>query len=221
MFHVSGTTATSVISVPAVSVSVVMFVPANWLAAVNASSEEPPAANTSLNVLNAALSFEDDSRAVLKLDVAFEIAVKSPDSIAFLNLKADAASLASLLPVNEEAASSMAAVSPLPIAARPLNTVAIVLTAGGTLAPLKVRPVLITPVISFLSNAFKPPAIFFVVLIRPAFCASILLSYSALAPAKSPALASASICAIVLPAKPLAALRPLNTAPAQLPLEPW
>ena len=103
----------------------------------------------SLNLLNAALSFVDESTVVLKLAVAFAIALKSPDSTAFLSLKADAANFASLLPVKEDAASNNPAVSPLPIAAAALNNVAAVLTSGGTPTPPNVRPAFTTPAIFF------------------------------------------------------------------------
>ena len=127
-------------------------------------------------MLNAALSFDADSIDVLNPAVAFAIALGSPDSNAVLNLKADAANLASVLPVKEDAASSIVAASPLPSAAAALNNVAAVLTSVGTLAPPKVRPEFTTPIMLPLSSAFKPPATVFVVLIRFAFCARTLLS---------------------------------------------
>ena len=133
----------------ALSNSLGLFVPSNSLAAASASSEEPPEAKVDLNVLNAALSFVDDSTAVLKPIVAFAIALKSPDSTAFLSRKADDANFASPLPVKEDAASNRPAVSPLPIAAAALNNVAAVLTSGGTPTPPNVSPAFTTPAIFF------------------------------------------------------------------------
>jgi hypothetical protein len=123
--------------------------PVTLLAAASASSEEPPAFNTSLNLLNAVLSFVDASTDVLKSIVAFAIALKSPDSTAVLSLKADEANFASLLPVKEDAASNKPAVSPFPIADAALNNVAAVLTSGGTPTPPNVSPAFTTPAIFF------------------------------------------------------------------------
>jgi hypothetical protein len=124
-------------------VSVVGVTPANavsnWLDAASASSGVPPAAITSLNAVNAVLLVLAALAALLNADAALINAVGSPVLLNWSNAcvtrKADEASLASLLPVNEAAASAKPAKSLLANALAALAMVKPVRTSAGKLAP--------------------------------------------------------------------------------------
>ena len=129
----SGKSCVSVVGVtPASAVS-------NWLEAASASSGVPPAAMTSLNAVNAVLLVLALLAALLNADAAFINAVGSPVLLNWSNAcvmrKADEASLASLLPVKEAAASANPAKSLLANALAALAMVIPVRTSGGKLAP--------------------------------------------------------------------------------------
>ena len=121
------------------TVDVLAAFPVTSLDAASASSGVPPEAITSLNLLNAVLSFEAAFIALLSACDALISAEGSPvlvnRSKACVMRKADAASLASLLPVNEAAASASPAKSLLANALAALAMVKPVRTSAGKLAP--------------------------------------------------------------------------------------
>jgi hypothetical protein len=137
----------------------------NWLDAASASSGVPPAAITSLNALNALLLVLAAFIVVLKADAAFDIALGSLELAAFTKRKAAAATLASLLPVKEDAASNTPAVSPRLYASTALNICSPVLTSVGMLEliPVALIAEFIKPGTLPVLIAFAPVARFFAV----------------------------------------------------------
>ena len=105
----------------------------NWLDAASASSGVPPAVSVSLNALNALLFVLAELTVLLNAVAAFIIAAGLLELAAFVKRTAAAATLASLLPVKEAAASNSPAVSPRLYASTALNTCSPVLTSVGKL----------------------------------------------------------------------------------------
>ena len=137
----------------------------NSFTEANASSGEAPAVILSLNILNDVLLFEAALTALPKDCVAFIIAEGSPLLTAFVRRKAAAATLASLLPVKEDAASNSPAVSPRPYASTALNICSPVLTSAGMLEliPVALIAEFIKPGMLPVLIAFAPETIFFAV----------------------------------------------------------